>query len=264
MSQRRSSPTVDDAVVEARRPGCAGALLRLTRPNSASVAGTRCRRSRTAPVGRHFGVVCQPKPPWAIRALAHPDAGTAPRSGRIAQGESDRTGRREQVNLVVCHRDSERLTEIARAACNRRRTQGPAAATEGHVCPVPYRSRSEQDGARNSVVADHHIRADVDAVTQVGVEPPRRAEHDGAAWSWAAKGMRCGVWPGSVGRSSVRLDLHDHRRRSPAAEQAAEQALSGRDWIDREWLGIHVSIVPGALDTPVTGEHYSSHDDFIT
>ncbi len=79
----------------------------------------------------------------------------------------------------------------------------------------------------------------MDAVAEVGVEPPGWTEHHPAASGDAAIGVRRGVRPWSVGHPAVRLYLDDRRADAATGQGGAEESMRRFDRVDRELVRAH-------------------------
>ena len=170
----------------------------------------------------------------------------------------------EQVNSVVVHGDSECGAQIAGSA----RQVPPGASSlrdePGDVDACLHRGGPQQHRPRHAVVGAHDVRAHVNAVASVRVEPPGGPEHDRIARSRPTKRMRRGVGPWSVERAAVGLHLDDHRR-SRRARSAPRRAVAGPRSAGPRTAARHSPerFCPRTLTRPTSGEDYSSHDEFI-
>ena len=114
-----------------------------------------------------------------------------------------------------------------------------SATSAGEVDAVVDHRSPQQHRGRGPVRSAHHVRAHMDPVAAVRVQPTRPAEHHAVAPVGATEGMRRGVGPGSVGRAAVGLDFDDCRGDFLCDKSGAEQPPSRSGRVDDERVGFH-------------------------
>src|SRR6202022_493035 len=151
------------------------------RREAESVAGAGRRCTRAAAVRRHLRPVGQPEPPCSVCGLADADARAVRDTTAAAQAEPDPTRPVEQIRAVVVHRDRQRGAQIARAPRQRTITNGCPATRASKADTLLDDRRSQWHGGRGSFGTAYDVRAYVDAVAAVRVEPTGPTEHHAVA-----------------------------------------------------------------------------------
>src|SRR6202022_4485802 len=107
------------------------------------------------------------------------------------------------------------------------------------------------------------VRAYVDPVAALRVEPTGPTEHHAVAAVRPAERMRCRIRPRSIRRPAVGLDLDDRGADYPGCQLGAEQPPRRGKRVDHQQLGSHRTDCACPIDTRDSREQYSTHDDFI-